>query len=557
MSNFLTPEVLEVALSLMEELDSPRSLTVAILIRNEEWVQLMQLECNPSNYCDSESYLRATAATDFLRKLDSNVPGLDPENAAFQKWLEAEKQCYLTNCRLNEILDFGTLNQSPCPERILDFIEDVRKNLLWLIGSGPNPTFEGRFGPGATMSDVSSRTTVLHKMSSTPTLTPGAWPYLIPWTGTKWATAVAARGDDLSFVRGNSYFTVNKTALTKRSCGKEPSLNGYYQLGLGREMRIRLKRRGIDLDDGQDVHRRVACLASINGESCTIDLSSASDNLCKALVRLTPPKWEAHLTALRSPFTRVKGKWWRLEKFSSMGNGYTFELETAIFTALCISAMGGLDKATPGKNLWVYGDDIICPTAHAQDVIMTLKFFGFKTNVKKTFTTGSFRESCGGDFYAGDPVRAHFLKELPYEPQHYIALANGIRRLASNLSLCSGVPVHLRRTWFRCLDYIPSAIRQCRGPEVLGDLTIHDAEDRWSTRWRANGIRYLRVYRPASFRGVSFARFDPDIQIAAALYGVVLNPQRPKGGWPEGYDNRMAVSRDGVAGYKVGWLPFS
>lgn len=189
MHNFITPEVSEIALSYMDGLACPRALTVAILIRNREWVQLVNLECTPSHYCDPESYFRATCATSFLRKLESTIPGLDPEGATLQKWEEAETQCFHTNRRLFEIMDYGTLYGCPVPDWLSSFIDEARKNLLSLIGYGPNPVFNGKFGPGATMSDPAQRTTVLHKMSSRLTLTSHAYPYLIPWSGTRWAKA--------------------------------------------------------------------------------------------------------------------------------------------------------------------------------------------------------------------------------------------------------------------------------------------------------------------------------------------------------------------------------
>ena len=555
--DFLTPEVREIALSLMAGLNCARSLTVSSLIRHGEWEQLVKLECSPSDYCCAEDYHRAASATGLLRKLDSRIEGIDAEQATFNKWLEAEQQCYLTNRRLFEIMDFGTLDGLPVHDGILDFIKGYRKNLLSLIGSGPDPCFSGRFGPGATVSDMSCWTTVLHKMSSTPTFTPSALPYLIPWVGSKWGMACANRGDDPISVLGNEYFTVNKQATIKRPCAKEPSINGFYQLGLGREMRRRLKYSGIDLDDGQDTHRQVACLASKSEEFCTIDLSSASDTVCRALVKLVMPLgWYNHLEDLRSPYTYVKSTnhWYRLEKFSSMGNGYTFELETALFAALVMTCRPGL---VPGHDLWVYGDDIICPTESARDVLCALRFFGFTPNLSKTFISGPFRESCGGDFYNGQAVRPFHIKELPNEPQQYIALANGLRRLAYSNCQGSSLFSDIRHSWFRCLDNLPGDIRRCRGPDALGDLVIHDDESRWSTRWRPNCIRYVRVYRPAHYKGWSMMRFDPDVQYAGALYGVRLTPLKPNPKWPEGFDFRNIVGRDGVEGYKVGWVPYS
>jgi len=551
----LTSQMQAVALNLMEGLDSPRSLTVAVMLRYGEWDQLLKLSCDPHLYNDAYQYYTDAVATDFLRKLELQVDSIDPEAAAIEKWWSAERQCFVTNKRLNEIFDFGTLLGVPVSERILEFFEDMKKHLRWLLGDRPPESFPGFFGPGATLSDSAERCTVLHKMSSLPTLTSSALYYLVPWTGTKWAAANAARGEDIRIVSGNKFFTVPKTALTRRSCAKEPSINGYFQLGLGRVMKARLRSRGINLYDGQDVHRQVACLASKNGEFCTIDLSSASDTVCTALVRyVLPPAWFHNLQDLRSRTTEIGGKRIVLEKFSSMGNGYTFELETAIFTAISLSVAPWLK---PGVDLFVYGDDIIVPKDVASDVLWALRFCGFTPNPEKTFVTGPFRESCGGDFFDGVPVRAHFLKEEPNEPQQWISLANGIQRVISNFSARPDISSRLRKCWFRILDAIPANVRKCRGPKELGDLCIHDEESRWRVRWRSSQIRYVQVYRPARYLRVSFARFDPDIQFAAALYGVVLSPRIPNPRWPEGHDFRGVVPRDGVTGYKVGWVPFS
>lgn len=555
MKSPLTYNMQKVVLTIMEGLDSPRSLSVAILMRHGEWDQIMRMTCDPHLYIEAAQYYKDACATDLLRKLECEIDGIDPEAAAVEKWWLAERKCFDTNRQLNEIFDFGTLNGVPVRSGIIEFFSDVKKNLVWLLGDSPPSSFDGAFGPGATLSDGARTCSVLHKMSSRPTLTSSALYYLVPWTGTKWAAANAARGEDLSFVSGNKFFTVPKTALVRRSCAKEPSLNSYYQLGLGRVMRGRLKGRGIDLDDGQDIHRRVACEASKSDAFCTIDLSSASDTVCTALVRhVLPPGWFYHLQDLRSRTTEIGGRRVVLEKFSSMGNGFTFELETAIFTAIALSVAPWL---RPGVDLFVYGDDIIVPKDVGSDVIWALKFCGFIPNPEKTFVTGLFRESCGGDFFGGAPVRAHFLKKEPNEPQEYISLANGIRRLITNFGEDSAVSIRLRRSWFAVLDCIPTAIRRCRGPEILGDLCIHDEEKRWRVRWRSSQIRYVQVYRPAKYLTVQLARFDPDIQLAAALYGVTLYPRNPKPGWPTGYDGRGVILRDGVKGHKVGWVPCS
>lgn len=565
--NFLTQDVLEVAQKLMRELDCARSLSIDILMRYNEWDQIFAMKADPHHYSDAKSFLSANLATCFFKKLDVPMGRQDEiEAATLEKWWSAERSCFRTNQRLNELLDFGTLSGIPAPERIIEFLDDARKWFAWIVGDGLPPC-EGRFGPGATVSDSYGRTTVLHKMSSLPTFTPSAFGYLVPWSGTKWASACAARWDVPETARGNVYFTAPKTALVRRPCAKEASINGFYQLGTGDYLRRRIKLRGIDLRTAKELHMFIAQVSSLTEEHATIDLTSASDTNALALVRaLASPRWFNHLTDLRSPFTRVNGKWVRLEKFSSMGNGFTFELETAVFMAICLAVDPTL---TPGHDLHVLGDDIIVPKGIANDVIWALKFCGFETNKDKTYVSGSFRESCGGDYYLGVPVRGFYLEKVPNEPQHFIAIANGIRRVCEDANRVVPGIVRYRSAWFKCLDNIPVAIRKLRGPEQLGDIVIHDDESRWQIRWRSSGIRWIGVYRPTRPQGTKFGRFDAHIQFAGALYGVGLTGQVPTDRlrvgclqaagrvWPEGYDGREVIGRDPVMSYKVGWVPFS
>lgn len=578
MRNLLTPEVEEIVLSMMEGLSCPRALTVAVMIRHKMWVELMQLDLKVTDYGDAEAYFRAAQASKLLAKLECTIPGLDPEAAAIAKWWEAERLCFQTNSRLNNLIDYG--GESAGDGRLLEFLKDVRKNVEWLIGNAPPEVVDGVFGPGATVTDKSGYTTVPHKLSSTPSLTHSAWAYLVPWTGTKWATSNTTLCEQTPlFVEGNEYFQVPKNARTNRSCAKEPSLNAFYQRGYGEVMARRLASRGIRIRPdsyetmsglkihkpsghaAKDVHMQVACRASIDESLVTIDLSSASDTVCTALVRAcVPVGWYQVLNQLRSPKTLIKGQWVVLEKFSSMGNGFTFELETTLFAAIALAVRPEL---RPGIDLFVFGDDIIVPKDASRDVCAALQWCGFILNVDKTFVSGPFRESCGGDFWAGESVRPYSLKELPNEPQDYIALANGIHRLAHQNSFADCLWGNLRRSWFRCLDCVPRDVRSCRGPVALGDLVITDEEQHWSCRSRANGIRYLRVYRPVGRPQVAFARFSSEVQFAAALYGVAfiergVTPVSPRRSpLPVGVDNRHLPMRGEVYGHKVGWIPYS
>jgi hypothetical protein len=243
---------------------------------------------------------------------------------------------------------------------------------------------------------------------------------------------------------------------------------------------------GWDKETQQDYHRNLARLGSLTGAVATLDLSNASDTVSSNLVKLLLPRdWYDLVDRLRSSHTLVKGKWVKLEKFSSMGNGYTFELETLIFFTLCetVSEMVTVneDAYTPGLTISVFGDDIIIPTSISSAATAALNFFGFTLNSSKSFVSGKFRESCGGDFFAGHDVRPHFQKEVCDEPHRLISLANGLRRFGRRHDDLGGNGTY-RVAWFRCLDSLPRQISICRGPESLGDLVVQDDEEHWLRR---------------------------------------------------------------------------
>ena len=539
-----------------DEVSSPTAQKIKQLVQADRWDELVQLKVHPHSYSNAHDYHQDVIVVDFLRKCEDLPTTVDRKAAALDNFWKSEKECYVANRRLDPFLlsynlteEFGLIGEVIC---------HMRKNLAEILGPCPD-TIDGRFGPGATYGDKGKWTTLPHKMSSYPTFTSDAVWFLPQWSSTKWGRITAEDDRQVDCVRGNRYSSVPKDCLKDRGICIEPSINLFYQLGLGRALKKRLATRGLNLEIAQGIHRQVACDASKTGNFATIDLSNASDTICKNLVRLLlPHDWFVQLDDLRSKMTYVNGRWVLLEKFSSMGNGFTFELETAIFLAICQGAafLHGI-SLTPHKDVWVYGDDIIVPSSVASTVLSLLRYFGLTPNENKTFLEGSFRESCGGDFFNGTAVRPYHLKKLPNEPQEYIAIANGIRRLGLNnpdSDLHSGF---LLRAWFRILDAIPSNIRRCRGPAHLGDLVIHDNESVWSFRLRS-GIRYFRVYRPSSYRMIRWDRFSPNAILACALYGTsTYIPPQWKYDTREGSQPGGVIPRKGVRGYKLGWAPYS
>lgn len=475
----MVDQVLRVVDCLAEDVGTPRALAVKLLANAGEWAELQRLRCNPLSYVDSESYWKDNLLTEILRKCDLPTT-VDKEAAAVATFFACEKDCATTNARLSRYLPQKLLIE-PGDMPVADFINQWRKEVSMVMGNLPDgltPKFSG----GSTYADTGNLKTIPDKMSSTPTIYAGTRCLLPLWHETSWSRALVRdrpwQSDPLT-VRGNIFFTVPKDGTKFRGCAKEASIAIVYQLGAGAVLKKRLLRIGINLKTSKPYHMKRAQQASRTGEDATIDMSNASDTVARVLVQLiVRSDWFELLDSLRATHTWIDGKWVRLEKFSSMGNGFTFELETIVFATLARTVVR-LEGGDPGR-VACYGDDLIVPAEHYLAVMSALRFFGFTPNVKKTFGEGPFRESCGGDYFEGVPVRAHYLEEVPDEPQQWISLANGLRRVAfahNNGDLRWPI---VRRAWFRALDHIPSPIRRCRGPVSLGDIVIHDEPEYWA-----------------------------------------------------------------------------
>lgn len=527
----------KVFLTLCQDVGSPFSLSLADKARAGDWVGVISSRVDPTQYSDPYVFARDYACAEFLRKCDLPLDGFDRKAEALKGFWSSEQACAVTNTTFSRFRNNGPLG--PSDIAFMTLLESARAWIKKVLGPIPR-NLDGKFGPGATFGDRGRLTTIPDKMSSRLQSTSQASVFRQLLHDSAWDRAVLASGrfSATEIVRGNRFTTVAKDALKDRGICIEPSLNVFFQLDVGKRLKSRLFCAGLDLIYGQEKHKQWACRGSRDGSLATIDLSSASDTVAYELVRwLLPADWFALLDALRSPFTLVEGKWVHLQKFSSMGNGYTFELETLVFASLCHACGAG----TPGVDYLVYGDDIIVPTEVAKRVLCVLQLCGFTPNSRKTFIEGPFRESCGGDFFNGVNVRPYYLKELPHEPQDWIKMANGIRRL-----VCKDHNDWFRfsypyRAWLRVLDHIPSHIRRIRGPIQLGDLCIHDEADKWADPTIRSGVRYYRVYRPVS-RPISWSHFKPEVVLASALYGC---------------PSRGVIPRGSVSGYKVGYIAYS
>lgn len=543
-------DLTKVAIAVCDAIGTKKSDAVKQLVLRRDWVSLTQVATHPSDYQTPGDYFRDACATEMFRKLDGLETGIDLHQRALDVFWDCERECHRTNQKLARYVRWkseGVFFHDQFDTEVWDLLSRAKSFIRRVLGPLP-VKLSLSLGKGATYHDKGTQSTIAHKFSSRPTRTAGAWWTEYYYSETKWGMATLTSQPVASaplVIKGNRFTSVPKDSSKNRGICVEPSLNLAYQLPLGSLLKRKLRDAGIDLWTGQDKHRDLARRASIDGDLATIDLSNASDTIALQLVKLLlPSAWYDLFESLRSPYTNVEGKWVKLEKFSSMGNGFTFELETLIFLSLCVACAerAGRDgrNEIASNRLTVYGDDIIVPCEYVHDVLAALRFSGFTPNPKKTFIEGPFRESCGGDFFSGVDVRPFYLKELPNEPSQWIRLANGLRSL--DVPQRGDVPrLGLMGAWHRCLAPIPADIRRIRGPRSLGDIVIHDDAEYWDVIVDSKDPqqRLIRTYQPVN-RKLGLHHFNGDVQLACALFGV------PSSG---------IVPRSSVKGYKKRWTP--
>lgn len=366
-----------------------------------------------------------------LSKYVSNdtAPADVRKQRAINKWLATERNNAATNDRL--LLTPGEFNILP-RVRLDHFVTWTQRLIEDTIGEVlPWEALIGSFSGGASTSRARTESHPARKYVGKAHITGAALVFfedlLEDMPG--WQFEIDSQ---VEIVPGNVMFTVPKNADIDRVACKEPDLNMFMQKGVGGEIRRCLKRVGIDLND-QSRNQKLARMGSIDGSLATLDLSSASDSVSSGLVQLLlPPIWYGVLDSLRSPVTRIDDYVHQNEMFSSMGNGFTFELESLLFYALARAT--AYFRGIKGV-ISVYGDDIICPSDMAQDLQFVLSFFGFEVNPEKSFWDGPFRESCGGHFLDGFDITPFYLRSPIERVSDLIHMANSLRKWGEVQSL--------------------------------------------------------------------------------------------------------------------------
>jgi hypothetical protein len=468
---------------------------------------------------DLVDYRGATLIQALYSKNNDLDLGFNPLKAAVEAAIAAELQCGRVNEYFGQTCPYGGVAMA---------VSLARRKIKSVLGKVPSlDSLKFRFGPGASTTIKRANACFENKLDAPLVCSEEMLPVIdqvlreFPlWARQKTAVPFSDVAEQVEVsscdivVDTAKLIFVEKNAKTHRPICVEPLLNGFMQLGLGEYLKERLRVHAKqDLSD-QSRNQVLARVASMTGNCATIDLSSASDTLAFSVVfDLLPEPWVDLLALFRTGHMEYGGREYELEKFSSMGNGYTFELESLIFWALssaCTELSGG-DQSFVS----VYGDDIIVPVGAVDLLMATLTWCGFNLNREKSFWTGPFRESCGADWLDGDAVRPVF-KKTRLSPQwlavfHNWAWWRGYRDSGRG-GLCAIAK-----------SFIPKDL-QLFGPPGYGDGHLLGP---WNT------ARLPRHERRRGYEGCRFDTFrelprvvetNPEIAALTGIYDLYANP---------------------------------
>jgi len=499
-------------------------------------------QCLTADMVDIDEFSLDYWARCLLSKYDSLQTGIDTRAVAIEAWREAEDACRKTN----QFLIGNSFRQNPVHFANREVLREAAKFCRKVLGDFTWDTayLHCDYGPGASIGVPSTRRALRYKIGCKKPTATGTCEDLINahlLFNEGFARFVEQKEVIPEWVIGNRVTTVPKNAKTDRVIAVEPLMNMFFQKGIGGLMRSRLKRFGCDLND-QSINRTRALAGSKSDRVATLDLSMASDTVSRELVNhLIPEDWYHAMSGVRSAFSELDGESHFLQKFSSMGNGFTFELESLIFLSIAQAIRVLYFPAVKSDQVSVYGDDIILPVEMAASTRSFLDVFGFTVNVKKSYVQGGFRESCGMHAFGGRDVTPVYIKSQVDTPERSLWLLNSVRRLAHrSLGTGYGCDKRFQPAWELILSSLPLQYRKLSIPEGLGDGgVLRDFDDVCPRPHRPKGW-VEGYYASSSSRHYRMDWPTGDEVLFSSLWRLERNKangQSASGGWPSQENN--------------------
>jgi len=501
----------------LQSIDSPRSLTVWILYKSREHNQLVSLVVDPEQYCNAQEFRNAYLATKFLSKADFLETGIDKERVALDKFDSYESKCSEKNVYFRHMP-----TQPNLPVEYVRLLSKARRKIASVLGTFSAEEFVtcGNWGPGVSTLVKGEEVSAFNKFRDERGITRDMYSLVHEWFHLAyplWSPRPLTLTGEGAFKleSGNTVTTVPKDSKTDRVIAIEPGINLWFQQAIGTMLVKRLRRVGIDLTT-QENNQHAAKLASKDNSLATVDFSSASDSISSAVVEdLLPQRWFTLMNSSRSQFRQVSDsqplKW---AKFSSMGNAFTFPLQSLIFFSAAWAVCNSLGLR---ERILVFGDDVLLPREAYPLFSAFTAWLGFEVNQKKSFSSGYFRESCGAHYYAAVDCKPFYLKSRIRNVFDVYHVANSVRLVAHRGMLEMACDRRFRKVHRWLVKQVPKSLR-FRTPldNLTGGFISNFDEASPRTAGKSQRHKGIEGYRYDGLiqRGVSRESDDPAMLLA-------------------------------------------
>jgi hypothetical protein len=495
----------------LRSINSPRSLAVWLLYESGEHKQLVDLKVNPLDFVNPEEFRNAYLATEFLSKATFLKTGLDLKAEAMSKFSSYEEKCGTTNRAFRNLPSHPKFSVENV--RLLSL---TRRKIASILGSfGAEEIIDlANWGPGVSTLVKGEEVSAFNKFRDERGITSDLYSLIRDWFHVAyplWRSSPISHVGNDSFVHqsGNTVITVPKNSKTDRVIAVEPGINLWFQQSIGNVMVRRLRRVGVDLTT-QENNQFLAKLSSRDDSLATIDFSSASDSIADAVVEdLLPKRWYTLMNSVRSQYRQGEIAPIKWNKFSSMGNAFTFPLQSLIFYA---AAWACCQTLRLSGSISVFGDDVIIPKDAFSLFSSFTDFLGFDVNPKKSFSSGLFRESCGSHYFDAVNCKPFYLKDRISTVKTVYRVANGVRLVAHRCMSEMACDERFKRLHDWLVTRIPKPLR-FRVPKDAGDIGFISNFDEATPVKARHGIEGYR-FNGLIERGVTRETDDPAILLA-------------------------------------------
>lgn len=408
-------------------------------------------------------------------------------------------------------------------------------------------------GPGSSLGtkETSFIGKLFHSKLSTYDSSGSLYRYFSENLSCRWRNAEKMRYAEygLDFRDSSMMSFAHKSQETARTINTEASLEMLLQKGAASIIEdLLIKFYNIDIKKQPKINRMLARLGSLDGSIATIDLKDGSNRKPYELVKFVMPT-QAFMT-----LDRIRATCMSIPKelvddcgrsvvknymFSTQGNGFTFALQTLLFavlTEVSYQDMGLPVNCHDYPHFSVFGDDIVvCKHAYYK-VTKLLEFCGLTVNLDKSFNSGSFRESCGADFFKGHNIRGVYIKRFRHERHKYSAFNRLCEWSIRNGVDVTDVLLYLKRlVSFRPVPF--DEHDEC-GIKVPSEFA--------SLKSTSDGRIQYEGYQPRSrFVDVTkrFQRINHDGLLVSAIGGYLTTRKISKGVVCQGFVERQNVTR--------------